>query len=113
MVLVNRSGAACVVDGYPDVAFADADGLSLIVRVQHGSSYMATDPGAAVVTLAPGTSAEAQLSWDATGASTGTATTLWAATYPGAQRTQLSIETDITESSVISVTAWALATATG
>jgi hypothetical protein len=113
MVLVNRSGTACVVDGYPDVAFADADGHSLIVRVQHGSSYMATDPGAEVVNLAPGTSAEAQLSWDATGASTGTATTLWAATYPGAQRTQLSIETDITESSVISVTAWALATATG
>jgi hypothetical protein len=113
LVLINQAATPCVLDGYPDVAFADTDDHALAVAVIHGSSYTAPDPGPAEVTLAPGTSAEAHLGWNATGASAETAHSLWAAQYPGAERSELAINTDITGDSTVSVTAWALPTAVG
>ncbi|MCU1576565.1 MAG: hypothetical protein JWP70_1269 [Leifsonia sp.] len=107
LVLINRSTTPCVVNGYPDVAFADAEGHALTVGLEHGTSYMATDPGAADLVLAPGGSAGASLSWLATGARTGTGSRLWAAAYPGTQRSPLAIDSDIVDGSRISVTAWA------
>jgi hypothetical protein len=113
LVLVNQSQTACVVNGYPDIAFADSGGSALKVNVHHGSSYTATDPGATIITVAAGTSVEAQLGWASTGANANTATMLWAAEYPGAQRTQLPISTDITADSTVAVTAWTLPAPTG
>jgi len=106
LVLINRSLAPCIVDGYPDLAFANADGDQLGVTIEHGTSYVASDPGARAVTLAAGASAESTLGWGATGARDGAATTLWAAQYPGAERVQLPIDSDITDDSIVTVTAW-------
>lgn len=113
LILINRSASSCVLDGYPDLAFADAGDHALAVTVVHGGSYTARDPGAAVVTLPTGGSAEAHLGWNATGATTQTARTLWAAQYAGAQRSGLPIDTDLTGDSTVSVTAWALPAPTG
>jgi Protein of unknown function (DUF4232) len=107
LVIGNRSTQSCVVDGYPDVAFASSGGPAVSVSVEHGSSYLATDPEATAIMLSPGASAESHLAWDATGKTTNTAAVLWAATYPGAQRAQLPINTDIADGSTVSVTAWA------
>jgi hypothetical protein len=112
LVIGNRSAQTCVVEGYPDVAFASSGGSALSVSVEHGSSYLATDPGASAITLPAGSSAESHLAWDATGKTTNTAAVLWAATYPGAQRTQLPINTDIADGSTVSITAWAAPTGT-
>jgi hypothetical protein len=107
VVLGNRSTRSCVVDGYPDVAFASSGNHALPVSVEHGSSYLATDPGALAITLAPGASAISHVAWDATGKTANTAAMLWAATYPGEERAQLPINTDIVDGSTVSVTAWA------
>lgn len=107
ILLVNRSTSPCVVDGYPDLAFADADDHTLTMDIQHASSYTAVDPGATEVTLAPGATAEAHLGWGATGARTNTASRLWVAAYPGTERSPLAIETDLVGGSELSVTAWA------
>ena len=69
--------------------------------------------GATAVTLAPGASVGAHLGWGATGAVDDTARTLWVAAYPGAQRTQLAIDTDLVDDSRVSVTAWAVPQASG
>ncbi len=62
---INVSEKACVLNGYPDVAFGDQNGHVIEVDLQRGSSFMASDPGAAPVTLAPGASAKAGIGWDA------------------------------------------------
>ncbi len=113
LVLVNRSAGSCVVDGYPDVAFADADGHDLGVTVRPGASYLAADPGPRPVSLAPGAAAEAHLAWDATGARAGTAASAWVAPYAGASRTPLPVASDITGASAVTVTAWATTTVSG
>jgi hypothetical protein len=108
LVLVNLGTATCVVDGYPDAAFAMSGGSALVVTVQRGSSYTAADPGPTAITLPVGGAVSAQLGWDPSGARTNTATMLWAAEYPGAERTQLPIDTDIVTGSTVYVTAWSL-----
>jgi hypothetical protein len=107
LVLINRSRAACVVDGYPDVAFADADGHAVAIDVGHGSSYTAADPGPTELTVAPGASVEAHLGWAATGARDDTVSSLRAAAYPGGERTPLAIDSDLVAGTSVSVTAWA------
>lgn len=111
LVLGNRSTAPCVVDGYPDLAFADSDGGEVQATIVHGASYMAPDPGASAVTLAPGTVVEAHVAWSATGASDEVATTIWAAQYPGAPRVRLAIDSDIVDGTTVTVSAWASASA--
>lgn len=105
LVLVNQSGTSCVVDGYPDIAFTSSNGGELNVPVVHGSSYLAQDPGPHVVTLSPGTTAKATLSWGA-GAQGDHASSMLVAPYPGAIRSPLDTQTDITDGSSVSVTAW-------
>ena len=105
LVLVNQSGTSCVVDGYPDIAFASSNGGELNVPVVHGSSYLAQDPGPHTVTLGPGTTAKATLSWGA-GTQGDTANSILVAPYAGAIRSALDTQTDITDGSSVSVTAW-------
>lgn len=61
----NVSAKACVLNGYPDVAFGDQNGHTIEVDEERGSSFMASDPGASPVMLAPGASARAGIGWDA------------------------------------------------
>ena len=49
--VMNFSDTPCVLDGYPDLAFADADGSAIDVTVTHGGSFMAEDPGAMPITV--------------------------------------------------------------
>lgn len=105
LVLVNQSGTSCVVEGYPDIAFASSNGGKLNVPVTHGSSYLAQDPGPHAVTLSPGTTAKARLSCGA-GEQGDAASLMLVAPYAGAIRSTLDTQTDITDGSSVSVTAW-------
>ncbi|GAB3388395.1 hypothetical protein GCM10027568_09350 [Humibacter soli] len=105
LVLVNQSAASCVVEGYPDVAFASSEGGELNVPVTHGSSYLAQDPGPHAVTLSPGTTAKATLSWVA-GEQGDSASSMLVAPYAGAIRSTLDTQTGITDGTSVSVTAW-------
>ena len=101
----NTSPTSCVLDGYPDIAFADARGAEVAAEVIHGGSFMTTDPGPAAVTLAPGASAIARLGWDATDGRTAIGA-MWIAAYPGVERTVLPASLDIMGGTRVAVTAW-------
>ncbi len=50
---VNASTSACWVEGYPAVAFFDADGHRINAAERHGSSYQIGDPRPSRIALAP------------------------------------------------------------
>ncbi|WP_417561678.1 DUF4232 domain-containing protein [Microbacterium sp.] len=105
--LVNNTDAPCTVSGYPDVAFADQNEHLLPVTVEHGSSFMATDPGPSTITLKPGESAHAGIGWDANSMHGELAArTLWAAPQPGATRVSWPVVLDIIPGTTVHVTAW-------
>ncbi|WP_308491759.1 DUF4232 domain-containing protein [Microbacterium terrisoli] len=105
--LVNNTDSACTVTGYPDVAFADQNGHLLPVTVEHGSSFMATDPGPSTITVKPGESVHAGIGWDANSMQGQLAArTLWAAPQPGATRVSWPVVLDIVAGTTVHVTAW-------
>ena len=108
----NISGAPCVLEGYPDVAFGNDESGDLGVTVFHGGSFMTEDAGSAPITLEPGAQALTQLGWNANATAGVFATqTVWAAPYPGAERLPFRQELDITAGSTVAVTAWELVVA--
>ena len=109
VVATNVSGATCVLDGYPDVAFSDPVTSALDVRIEHGSAMGGDDAGPVRLELAAGDSATATIAWRAMAASDqDPAGWLHLAPYHGGIRQMLQVETDITGGEVI-VGAWAAA----
>jgi hypothetical protein len=107
--LMNYTDAPCVVEGYPDIAFADQNGHELAVTVEQGGSFLAEDPGRTRFELPAGASAVTTLGWDAGATSDAlVARTLYAAPFPTDERGSWPIEFDVVEGSVVHVTAWAL-----
>jgi hypothetical protein len=109
ITLVNYSAEPCVVEGYPDVAMADQNGHALDVTIEHGGSFMATDPGPQRVEIPPQGSAITYLGWNAASPRGQlVASTLFAAQYDGQTRGSWPVKTDIVPGSTVKVTAWAL-----
>jgi Protein of unknown function (DUF4232) len=113
VVATNVSGATCVLEGYPDVAFSDPVTSALDVRIEHGSAMGGDDAGPVRLELAGGDSATATIAWRAMAASDlEPAAWLHLAPYHGGIRQMLQVETDITGGEVV-VGAWAAAPAAG
>jgi len=111
VVATNVSGATCVLEGYPDVAFSDPVTSALDVRVEHGSAMGGDDAGPVRLELAAGDSATSTIAWRAMAASDQEpAGWLHLAPYHGGIRQMLQVETDITGGEVV-VGAWAAAPA--
>ncbi|WP_256209419.1 DUF4232 domain-containing protein [Microbacterium sp. LCT-H2] len=110
--LMNISEEPCVVEGYPDIAFADQNGHALDVEVRPGSSFLATDPGSAPVTVLPQGEATAVIGWDAN-ATDGAlvARALHASLLPGYDRGSWPVELDIVSGSEVAITVWHLGAA--
>ena len=107
VVATNVSGATCVLDGYPDIAFSDPVTSALDVRVEHGSAMGGDDAGPVRLELEAGDSATATIAWRAMAASDQEpAGWLHLAPYHGGIRQMLQVETDITGGEVV-VGAWA------
>ncbi|QAY60408.1 DUF4232 domain-containing protein [Microbacterium protaetiae] len=105
--LVNISDEPCTLDGYPDVAFGDQNDHVLDVALEHGSSFMATDPGPAAIELSPGASARAGIAWDANSVQGQLAARqLWVAPFAGTARSRWDVSLDIVPGATVSVTAW-------
>ncbi|WP_203581900.1 DUF4232 domain-containing protein [Microbacterium hibisci] len=105
--LVNTSDEPCVVDGYPDVAYGDQNGHLLAVTVEHGSSFMAQDPGPQPLTVQPGDTVFAVIGWDANSVHGQLAArSLWVAVHPGAARLTWEVSLDIIPGTTVEVTAW-------
>ena len=97
---VNASDTACSLEGFPDLAFADARGNALSPRVVTGGS-------AERVRLAPGGSRSSELTWRA-GVAAGEPSleTLLVAPWPGATRVGLAASGDIGDATEVVVSAW-------
>jgi hypothetical protein len=106
----NFSEEPCIVDGYPDIAFADESGSELGVEITHGGSFMREDPGATPVTIPPGGDATASIGWNAVMVSPDVLATyrVFAALYPGLERGSWPITLDIVDGSEVEITAWEL-----
>lgn len=107
--LMNFSDSPCVIEGYPDIAFGDQNAHLLDISVEHGSSFMAADPGPSRIEIPAGGSAVATIGWDANsthGMLVGQ--TLWAAVLAGEARGSKPVVTDVIAGSGVTVTAWAL-----
>ncbi|MCU1330523.1 MAG: hypothetical protein JWN34_5893 [Bryobacterales bacterium] len=108
----NFSDVPCVLDGYPDIAFADANGSEIGTTVTHGGSFMTDDAGASPVIVQPGGYAKTTLGWSAMPTDGVLATyELHAAMYPGLQRGSWPITLDITAGGEVAITAWTLSDA--
>lgn len=107
--LVNTSDTPCVVDGYPDVAFGDQNGHLLDATVEHGPSFMAQDPGAQPITLAPGEAVTSGIAWDANSVQGQLAARkLWAAVAAGEARGSWGVVLDIVPGTTVSLSAWSV-----
>ena len=97
---VNASDTACSLEGFPDLAFADARGNALSPRVVTGGS-------AERVRLAPGGSRSSELTWRA-GVAAGEPSleTLLVAPWPGATRVGLAASGDIGDATEVTLSAW-------
>lgn len=105
--LTNTSGSACVLDGYADAVFDDAEGDAMDVLVTRGGSFMTQDPGARRVPLRPGASAVAELGWNAqSAAGEQRAGTLFVSVFPGAARQPIPVDLDIKDGGAVALTAW-------
>jgi hypothetical protein len=108
MRATNVSDAACIVESYPDVAFADEFSSALDVAVDHGGTMLSDDPGVTRIEVQPGASVVSTLAWSAMPtAGLDAAGWLHVASHHGAERQMIVVDTDITGGTV-SVTAWAL-----
>ncbi|WP_104167218.1 DUF4232 domain-containing protein [Cryobacterium sp. N22] len=107
--VMNFSDTPCVLDGYPDLAFADADGSAIDVTVTHGGSFMAEDPGAMPITVPAQGYGVTRIGWNAMATDGELATyTLYSALYPGLERGSWPITLDIVAGGEVFVTAWAV-----
>ena len=110
--VMNFSDTPCVLDGYPDLAFADADGSAIDVTVTHGGSFMAEDPGAMPITVPAQGYGVTHIGWNAMATDGELATyTLYSALYPGLERGSWPITLDIVAGGEVFVTAWAVSDA--
>ncbi|RFA13646.1 hypothetical protein B7R22_13420 [Subtercola boreus] len=108
LLATNHTGVDCVLDGYPDLAFADANDFLLTLHLVHGGSFTSDDPGPAPIILSAGQSATARLGWDAQPRDPDhTVAYLHLAPYPGAERIALPIRGDLIQDADVAVTAWA------
>lgn len=107
--LLNFSDEPCVVEGYPDIVFADQNGNELGVAVEHGSSFMTQDAGSEPVEIPPGGYAITTIGWDANSTDGALlARTLFAAQVAGDQRGSWPVSLDVVAGSTVQVTAWEL-----
>ncbi|RFA07515.1 hypothetical protein B7R21_15100 [Subtercola boreus] len=110
LLATNHTGVDCVLNGYPDLAFADANDFLLALHLVHGGSFTSDDPGPAPIILSAGQSVTARLGWDAQPRDPDhTVAYLHLAPYPGAERVALPMTGDLIQNADVAVTAWASA----
>jgi hypothetical protein len=107
--LTNCRAQTLTVNGYPDIKVLDAKKLPMQVKVTHGLSYMAIDPGPAKLRLHKGESVLAAASWanivDA-GVDKASGTYLSVAAAAGDHPTIWPVDTDLGTTAKVTLTAW-------
>ncbi|MFT4110082.1 DUF4232 domain-containing protein [Propionicimonas sp.] len=87
VAVLNRGHGTCVLNGFPDIAFADLLGDNIRVKLTHGGDWRGRRATPAPVRLDPGEVAHAELTWRAdAGAEDREARTILVAAWAGAKR---------------------------
>ena len=110
LTLTNHDTRTLSVSGYPDLKVLAADGSVLDVRVEHGPSFFAQDPGPRTTKLAPKEKVLAVLSWSITAADgeprlTGELVSV--SPGPGLPPQSQPLKTDLGSTGEVTVSAWA------
>ena len=107
--LMNFSEGPCVLEGYADLAFADAAGSELDITVTHGGSFITEDPGPARIVVPAGGYATFSIGWDAgSGPDDDRVAAVFGAAYPGYPRGSWPEDPDIFDGQEVTITAWQL-----
>ncbi|MHA3723857.1 DUF4232 domain-containing protein [Leucobacter sp. HY1910] len=107
--VVNGGEESCVLEGYPDIAFADQNGHLLDAELSHGGSFMRQDAGPAAITLEPGAWASSGIGWNANSTQGElVAAQVYSALVPGDERHAWPPRTplDIVPGASVAVSAW-------
>lgn len=105
-VTATNDGFACTVAGWPDLAFADADGNAVRPDRVDGVSFGGFGGTPEPVLLESGESVRAELTWRGAGAGARTVAEVLLAPWAGAQRTHLPIDLDLEDGAELRVSAW-------
>ncbi|SHF15249.1 DUF4232 domain-containing protein [Streptoalloteichus hindustanus] len=108
LVVTNCGQQPYHLSGYPEVKVLDGEQKPLPVRVKRGSSYMASDPGPRDLTLSPGATARAVLSWSntVTHGDIVNGSHVTVTLTPDRSSTTLPLSTDLGTTGQVTVTAW-------
>ncbi len=108
VTLTNCGAAPRTLTGYPEVRLLDKEKQPMAVQVEHGSSYMAIDPGVAPQTVQPGGTLLSVVSWSNTvtvgSPEAGAYVTVSAAKGEPEQR--IVVDTDLGTTGKLTLTAW-------
>ncbi|TDX03090.1 uncharacterized protein DUF4232 [Kribbella sp. VKM Ac-2566] len=109
--LTNCRTAPITVNGYPDVAVLNARRRTMNVTIEHGTSYMARDPGPTRIRLRKGESALAAVSWSSTvevAEDKASGTYLAVARHRDERPVTWPVDTDLGTTAKVTLTAWCL-----
>ncbi|MFE6733603.1 DUF4232 domain-containing protein [Microbacterium sp. NPDC057650] len=107
--LLNFSETPCILEGYADIAFADQNGHDLPVKIEPGSSYMASDPGPVRIEIPAKGYAAMTVSWNANSTNGAlVARTMYAAILPSLDRGSWPVQLDIVPDTALEISAWHL-----
>ncbi|WP_409497230.1 DUF4232 domain-containing protein [Amycolatopsis sp. cmx-11-12] len=108
VTLTNCGTAPRTLTGYPEIRLLDKEKRPMAVEVEHGTSYMAIDPGAAPQTVQPGGTLLSVVSWSNTvtvgSPEAGAYVTVAAAKGDPEQR--ITVDTDLGTTGKLTLTAW-------
>lgn len=109
VTMVNCGTKSLRVEGYPAVAVLDAARKPMEITAEHGSSYMAKDPGARPQTLEPGQRLLSVLSWSntVTAGKSAAGAFVTVTPVPGGEARTLPVDTDLGTTGKLTVIAWA------
>lgn len=108
LTLTNCGTTPRTLTGYPEVRLLDKEKRPMAVEVEHGTSYMAIDPGVSAQTIQPGATLLSVVSWSNTvtvgSPEAGAYVTVAAAKGDPEQR--ITVDTDLGTTGKLTLTAW-------
>jgi hypothetical protein len=108
LTLRNCGSGTLTINGYPEIAVLDAARKTVKLTVQHGSSYMARDPGTQRIRLAKGEEVLSVVAWSntVTDGDTTNGTYLAVAPAKGEPTANWPVFTDLGTTGKVELTAW-------
>ncbi|MFI6308398.1 DUF4232 domain-containing protein [Amycolatopsis thailandensis] len=108
LTLTNCGTTPRTLTGYPEVRLLDREKRPMTVEVEHGTSYMAIDPGVSPQTVRPGGTLLSVVSWSntVTAGSPEAGAYVTVAAAKGDPEQRITVDTDLGTTGKLTLTAW-------